>query len=39
MDYIRAKLRFALLRGTLVAIQGFRGKGTDANLKISQILT
>jgi len=30
--YIRTKLRFALLRNTLAAIRGFRGKRSDVHL-------
>jgi len=33
ITYIRTKLRFALLRSTLVAIRGFRGKGRDVHLQ------
>jgi len=33
ITYIRTKLRFALLRSTLAAIQGFRGKRSDVHLQ------
>jgi len=33
MTYIRTKLRFALLRSTLAAIRGFRGKRSDVHLQ------
>jgi len=33
MTYIRAELRFALLRSTLAAIRGFRGKLSDVHLQ------
>jgi len=33
MTYIRTKLRFALLRSTLAAIRGFRGKQSDVHLQ------
>jgi len=33
ITYIRKKLRFALLRSTLVAIRGFRGKRSDVHLQ------
>ena len=32
ITYIRTKLRFALLRSTLAAIRGFRGKRNDVHL-------
>ena len=32
ITYIRTKLRFALLRSTLAAIRGFRGKRSDVHL-------
>jgi len=33
ITYIRTKLRFALLRSTLAAIRGFRGKRSDVHLQ------
>jgi len=33
MTYTRTKLRFALLRNTLVVTQGFRGKRSDVHLQ------
>ena len=33
ITYIRTKLRFALLRSTLAAIRGFRGKRSDGHLQ------
>jgi len=33
ITYIRTKLRFALLRSTLAAIRGFRGKRSDVDLQ------
>ena len=33
ITYIRTKLRFALLRSTLAAIRGFRGKRSDVQLQ------
>jgi len=33
ITYIRTKLRFAILRGTLAAILGFRGKRSDVYLQ------
>ena len=33
ITYIRKKLRFALLRSTLAAIRGFRGKRNDVHLQ------
>jgi len=33
MTYIGTKLRFALLRSTVAAIQGFRGKQNNVNLQ------
>jgi len=33
ITYIRTKLRFALLRSTLTAIRGFRGKRSDVHLQ------
>jgi len=39
LTYIRTKLRFALLRSTLAAIQGFRGKRNDVHLQDSRTLT
>jgi len=33
IKYIRTKLRFALLRSTLAAIRGFRGKRSDVHLQ------
>jgi len=33
MTYIRTKLRFALLRSTLAAIRGIRGKQSDIHLQ------
>jgi len=33
MTYIRTKLRFGLLRSTLAAVRGFRGKRNDANFQ------
>jgi len=33
MTYIRTKLRFSLLRSTLAAIRGFRGKRSGVHLQ------
>ena len=33
ITYIKTKLRFALLRSTLAAIRGFRGKRSDVHLQ------
>ena len=33
ITYVRTKLRFALLRSTLAAIRGFRGKQSDVHLQ------
>jgi len=33
ITYIRTKLRFALLRSTLAAVRGFRGKRSDGHLQ------
>jgi len=33
ITYIRTKLRFACLRSTLTAIQGFQGKRSDVHLQ------
>jgi len=33
ITFIKTKLRFALLRSTLAAIRGFRGKRSDADLQ------
>ena len=33
LNHIRTKLRFALLRNTLEAIRGFRGRHSDKDVK------
>jgi len=33
ITYVRTKLRFAILRSTLAAIRGFRGKRSDVHLQ------
>ena len=35
--YIRTKLRFAMLKATLISIRGYRGKGENKEAAISNI--
>ena len=37
MSYIRRKLRFALLRATLVAVRGYRGKKSGDEVDLEEV--